>query len=353
MNFEFVLDENYLAFFILYKKMYNESEEITNIKNKLYSEHNLGYKKILEEELIDFSIYLKHENIKKLIYEFIQSNEFNEIYRTYENMPKEEIAIKILKNMILPDNNNLDTIKNELWFKHMKGYRILINMNFLNIPILLLDKDIKKIIQSLKETDEFKKLYKETEVYLFNVKKCWKEKENSINKYLKQILKIDFHINPTVYISHPNTYEGYSFANDKIAWGHYFGISEPNYNLTYLVHEGLHCLIPFEDSDTEISASIKHAIIELIADYELYSSLKGKSTLKEGHQELQEFRMFIYPYWLKYIGLDDYQIIKRLEKDLIDLNVFHNIENIELSYMNIYEFMDFCNQSYLKSIKKR
>lgn len=353
MSFEFILDENYLAFFILYKKMYNENKEITNIKNKLYSEHNLGYKKILEEELIDPSIYLKDENIKKLIDDFIQSNEFNEIYKSYDNISKEEFAIKILKNKILPNDSSLDIIKNELWFKHMEGYRTLLNMNFLNIEIFLLDEDIKKLIKSFKETVEFKQLYKETEIYLDNVKKSWEENESSINQYLKRILKIDYNIKLMAYISHPNNYEGYSFDNDKIAWGHYIGINNQNYNLTYLVHEGLHCLLPFEDSDTEISSSIKHAIIELIADYELYSSLSGKSTLKEGHQELQDFRMFIYPYWLKYIDLDDYQIIQRLERDSIDLSVFHNIENIDLSHMNIQEFIDFCNKTYLGNVKKR
>ena len=73
MNISFVLDEDYLAFFILYKKMFNESKELEDIKAKLYSDYNLGYKKILGEEFLDASVYLDNSNIKEITKNFIDS----------------------------------------------------------------------------------------------------------------------------------------------------------------------------------------------------------------------------------------------------------------------------------------
>lgn len=348
MNFEFILDENYLAFFILYRKMHNESKEIEKIKNKLHLENELGYKKILEQELLDSSIYLKNENIKKLVNEFISTNKFKEIYNLYNGDSKEIVAIKILKGIININDSDLEELKDDLWYKYKDGYWKLLNMNAYNTSIFMLDEDVIKTIHSFKETDEFKNLYKETEVYYQKVKKDWEENKSKINNYLKNILKININIRPMVYISHPNTYEGFSFDNNKIAWGHYKGLEDPNYNLTYLVHEGLHSLLPFDKEETEIQSNIKHTIIEFVSDYELYSWLKGESTLNEGHPYLNEYRKFIYPYWLMYIGLNSGQIEERLKKDSVDLSELNNIKQTDTSNMDIYEFINFCIDEYLK-----
>lgn len=352
MDFDFILNDNYLAFFILNRKMFNESKKIENIKNKLYLENNLGYKKILEEEILDLSIYLKDENVKKVVDKFISTNKFNEIYKLYSNYSKEELAIKILKNFIKLNDSDLEKTKNDLWFKYKDGYYNLLNMNSFNPSIFLLDKDVTKTIQFFKTTDEFKKLYKETELYFLNVRSCWEANREKINSYLRNVLKIEFNIKPTVYISHPDTYKGYSFDNNKIAWGHYKGIEDSNYNLIYLVHEGLHCLLPFNKDDTEVSANVKHCIIELISDYELYSLLKGESTLNEGHSYLNEYKRIIYPYWLRYIGLDDYQRNQRLERDSVKLSDFNDVGNIDISNMNIQQFIEFCSEQYLINTNK-
>lgn len=347
MDFEFVLDENYLAFFILNTKMYNESKEMENIKNKLYLDNDLGYKKILEELLLDSSIYLKDNNIKLLIENFITTDKFKEIYKLHSNESKELVAIKILKNIININDSDLEELKDDLWYKYKDGYWKLLNMNAYNPSIFMLDEDVIKTINSFKETDEFKILYDETRVYYQKVKKDWEGNKSKINNYLKNILKMNINIRPIVYISHPNTYKGFSFDNNKIAWGHYKGLEDPNYNLTYLVHEGLHSLLPFDKEETEMQSNIKHTIIEFVSDYELYSWLKGESTLNEGHPYLNEYRKFIYPYWLMYIGLNSGQIKERLVKDSVNSNELRNIEQIDILNMNIQDFIQFCTEKYL------
>ena len=346
MDLEFILDEDYLAYFILSKKMYNEDKEIEEIKNKLYKDNTIGYKKILEEELLDVSIYLKDKNIKALIDEFINTNRFNDIYKDYSNESKEVVAIKILRDIINVNDEELVKVKDGLWFKYMDGYKTILNLTSFNVLVFLLDKDVKEVIDYLKSTDIYNKLYKETKEYLLNIKKYWENNKEFLNKYLEKVLKIDFNIKPKVYIVHPNLCEGYSI-NNEIIWGHYNGLDDPNYNLVYLTHEWLHCLLPFTEEDTDIDCNIKHSIIELISDYELYSLLKKESTLKEGHPYLEEYKKYIYPYWLRYIGLNDNKIKERLERDYVDSNDIEVIEDTYLSNMNIKEFIDYCTKEYM------
>ena len=267
MDFNFILDENYLSLFILNREMFNESEDIKLIKTSL--KDNIGYQKIINDSL------------------------FNPEY-------------------------------------------------------LLLDNDVNKVINDFKNTNAFKKLYNETKEYCNTLKNYWNENKNNINNYLKNILKTNINIKPNVYISHPCANRGYSFSNNNVAWGHIKGVYDLNYNIVYLVHEGLHCLIPFEQNDNKDMCNIKHSIIELIADYELNSKLKGKSTLDEGHPYLSEYKKVIYPYWLKYINLNNNQIDERLKLDNISDNVFNNTDNIDVSNINIYDFINICYEIYNK-----
>lgn len=351
MNFEFVLDENYLAFFILNKKMFNEINEINEIKNQLLSDNDLGYRKITEQILLDSSIYLNDEESKQLINEFINNEKFDEIYKAFNSATKEIFAIKVLTNKINLNSEEIENIKDILWNKYLSGYKRLFNISSYNPQYFFLDADVKNTINIFKDTKEYKQLYEETKIYLDSINNYWNKNKDFINNYLKKIIKEDFDLSPIVYISHPNTCVGYSFDNNKIAWGHYKGIKDPNYNLTYLVHEGLHCLIPYEKNDTKEICDVKHSIIELISDYELYSRLKNESTFEKGHSYLDAYKKIIYPYWLRYINLNNDEIETRIMKDKVDKNLINDIENIDISKMNINQFIDFCLEKCIKDNK--
>jgi len=254
--------------------------------------------------------------------------------------------LKILKNIININDEELEKLKDELWYKFMDGYYTLLNMNSFNPIIFLMDNDVINLVNAFVDTNEFKIVLNETKLYYDTVKSHWAKNKVLINAYLKKVLKFDLDINPIVYISHPNTFKGYTFNNNRIVWGHYNGIKDLDYNLVYLVHEGLHCLLPFEKNESEIHANIKHSIIELISDNELYSMLKGENTLNEGHSFLNEYKELIYPYWFKYIGLNDNQIKNRLDNSNYIVKEIDNSNNIDFNQMNIYEFIDFCNKRY-------
>jgi len=342
MNYNFILDEDYLAFLILCREMTNESKAIKNIKEVLSKD--IGFQKITGCEILDINIYLSDSKIKELINTFISSPKFNEIYKLYKNETKESVAIKLLIKPNL-DDEELNNIKNKLYILYMEAYDDLLRINEENPTYYLMDDDVKRIVQVFKGTAAFKELYEETQSYLEYLKANWEKNKEFVNDYLRRILKIKFDRNIPIYITHPNT--GICCSNgNSVIWGTYKDLQNPKHAITYLVHEGLHCLLPYHKEELPKEKNIKHTIIEFISDYELYSMLKGESTLIEGHLSLNEYKSYIYPYWLKYIGLNKEEIMRRLEKDSIPFNKLTEIENIDISNLNIVEFIEFCNKKY-------
>lgn len=257
------------------------------------------------------------------------------------------LAFFILQKTMFNENKKIEKIKKELFHKNKESYQELLNINIFNYSEFSFNSNVKKLIEELKNTEEYQKLYNETKMYLLEIKKNWEYNKKNIYEYLKNTLRINIEIDMIVYIVHPFICEGYNLDNNKIIWGHYKGIEDPNYNIVYITHEILHSLIVYKDTDSDIECYIKHSIIEFISDYELYSMLKQESTLKEGHSFLEEYKSIIYPYWLNYIGLNENQIKERCKKDSIDYNKIIKVEE-NLTNMNIEEFINFCTKKYLE-----
>lgn len=112
-----------------------------------------------------------------MIDNFILTDKFNEIYKSHDDESKYVVAIKILKNVIKIEDTEFENPKEDLWFKYMEGYRTLLNMNCYNPTHFLLDNDVKRTIEVLKESDEYKKIHDEAKLYLDNVKNCWENNQ--------------------------------------------------------------------------------------------------------------------------------------------------------------------------------
>ena len=346
MNLNFILEKEILACFILHKKMHNEEESITNIKSKLYNSNDLGYK-ILIGEVIPNLDEKEQKEYENLFNELMSTKIFENIYSEYSSYSKEEVALYILRCVIYSDDLEVDKLRDELWEKYNNAYKRLMT-DYSNNPIVLLkDNNVVKTVNEFIKTPEFNKLYEETITYSNYLKELFENNKDMLNQYLQRVLKMDFNLAVNVYISHPNAYTGYAFDDDKIAWGHFKGVDNPNYNIVYLTHEFLHCLIPYEKDKDEMHHEINHCIVELTADYELWSLLNKKSTINEGHEELKKYKKFIYPYWLKYIGLDEEDLKLRLQRDNININDIPIIID-DLSKLNIKEFIDYCYEQYMK-----
>lgn len=179
-----------------------------------------------------------------------------------------------------------------------------------------------------------------------------------------------------VYVSHPKLNTGKCVHQKYIFWGHWKGINDVNYNITYLCHENLHGLLPNEncmplamklyyDKDKNLSNqeqwdilnssiedyykifdfefNIIHTVIELISDNELYTILSGNTKYKEGHNHLNyslvKYKELILPYWFEYLGLSSLEIKERNS----DINVNKNDglleKNDKLSIENFINFL--------------
>lgn len=352
MDFKFNLNEDYIAFWMLSRNMENETEQLKNIKNDLLLSNSIGYKKIINKELLDDSIsILNNPNINNLIQEFVNTEKFNEVYKDHESENKNVFALKILTSRVTDYDEKLKDTKNYLWDKYREEYKMM-NDSFSNQKFekYLEDKDVMSVVNNFKLTDEFKIALEETKYYFDVVKQQWDDNKYNINECLSKIIKKDFSITPEVYIVHPNSHGGLNFDKNKILWGHTKGIKDPNYNLTYLVHEGLHCLLPYDMFNYPNSNNIAHTVIELASDYELYSTLKGESTINEGHPNLKPYKQMLYPLWLEYMELTPEEKTEREKKDNISLP---QITNEEIKNMNIYGFVNYCCKEYEKHLETK
>lgn len=202
---------------------------------------------------------------------------------------------------------------------------------------------VKKILKD----HLFLQYYVESLEYLNSIKDYWKSIESEINRWLDDTLRISqTKKSISVYISHPKLNTGRCVNQKYIFWGHWRGIKDLDYNITYLCHEYLHTLLPnskytppaikmYSNKDEDVSNqehwdylnsiidnyyqiydfefNIIHSVIELISDNELYTILSQKPKYKKGHSLLAKYKRIILPYWFEYLNLSTLDIEKRVK----------------------------------------
>lgn len=114
------------------------------------------------------------------------------------------------------------------------------NVNIL--PELVKKYNLDNKVKELMSTDLFQKYYKENIIYMNNIKEVWNYNQDKLNFYFKNILKNDFSVDLTAYISHYNFNVGVNIGNNTFLFGHNRGVEDSNYNMVYLVHEALHSI---------------------------------------------------------------------------------------------------------------
>jgi|GEM_PF-1087766 len=185
-------------------------------------------------------------------------------------------------------------------------------------------KVLKKIYNDILKTKEFKRLYQETKNYLKFVKNQWQKNEKEALKILEEVsgLKIPKQ-KITVYLSHPNSYNGRVLDKKTIVWGH--KEEWKNYATVYLSHELLHIMTQLQSWDKNYP--LLHALICLTANNELRIRLNKKGRyFKEGkcyteRLDIRKIEKKILPDWKKYLkrekgGLNGIKNILQLEQFL-------------------------------------
>lgn len=249
---------------------------------------------------------------------------------------------------------------------------------------LILNNNLDLKLNRIMEDDMFLKYYNKTLEYMNTIQNYWSINKNRIIDWLKDTIKLNpFKESINVYVIHPNLNTGKCVEQNFIFWGHYKGITDPNYNVVYLCHEYLHAILPnyncmppamsllygksasisyqeqwkllnssIENYDKiyQFEADIIHTVIELISDNELYTVLSGSSKYSLGHHmeddSLLEYKELILPYWFQYMGMSSVDMKKRVPN--------FKSENKEIlkesDKLNIENFINFLiNNSYLRN----
>ncbi len=245
------------------------------------------------------------------------------------------------------------------------------------------DLDLK--IDKLKQDQLFNKYYEETLNYLNFLQREWSQKENKIVNWLEKTIKVTLTKKEIfVYVSHPMLNTGMCLDEKYIFWGHWLGLKDINYNITYLVHEALHIILPNEnyrplamklyhdkpdflsnqeywkilnnsikdyDKILDFEYNIVHTVIELISDNELYTLLSSSSKYQVGHKypsySLVEYKECLLPYWFSYLNLSSQEIKRRVPNF-----TFQNDELLkEMDKQSIGNFINFLiNNEQIRNI---
>lgn len=208
-------------------------------------------------------------------------------------------------------------LQDKLWDKYKTGYRLL-QGNYLSfLPSNNYKKDldkatkqVQKLIREGMKHPVFNVLLKNAEEYKDWLEKQWEEKNDLINKELRNILKMDLPEKVSnVYVMGNLLHEGCNI-DGNILWAH--KEEWPNYAVVYMVHEYLHNFF--------IDDNIEHAIIELATDNEMrirlngggeYFKCNGKNV---GHKHLRKLETDIIDDWKDYLKNKDTNIYKFIEK---------------------------------------
>lgn len=187
--------------------------------------------------------------------------------------------------------------QNYAWRKSRQSYEVLlgrfsvndvVNRQFQNIY-----KALPKFLADLKQSTQYRKLLKQTKIYLRFCKMQWDRNYSISGEIISKLTGFKLNKIFNVYITHPSLRNGSHEAGNIITWGHHE--DWPNYATVYLWHEILHS--HFGKSD------IEHAIIQLISDNELRIRLNGgKYPPFVGHRYLHTHMRKLLPYWKKYIA---------------------------------------------------
>lgn len=152
-------------------------------------------------------------------------------------------------------------------------------------------------LTELKNSQEYRKLLKETQLYKDDCEDQWRRTVFQVQPFMERLTGFSFEkINDKVkiYITHPAVGNGSVWDRDsyKITWGRWGNFQ--NYTTIYLWHEILHF---YMESD-----EMSHAIIQLASDNELKKILNQIDYPPfEGHQSLNEIMRLIYEDWQAYL----------------------------------------------------
>jgi len=216
-------------------------------------------------------------------------------------------------------------------FMLIKEKNIIMNLLKDYIP----DDDF--IFNKFSNTDEFKKLLKDTNRYRISMLEAYDKNQKIIKKELNKLLKYNLNINYDICFVHKKLdVLEFNLKTNLIVLGKEIKSSETLGFYILLIYK----ILENEYNNFKPEAKeIVRAILELVIYNELFTRVSGKNRYNIGNQNLRKVKEKIYPYFLMYMGILESDFEKRMEEDSIYFDDLKYDKNLKL--MDLYSFITF------------
>jgi len=234
--------------------------------------------------------------------------------------------------------NEVNDFKQNFLSLHRKESFMLIKEKDIIMNILkdyIPDDDF--IFNKFSNTDEFKKLLKDTNRYRISMLEAYDKNQKIIKKELNKLLKYNLNINYDICFVHKKLdVLEFNLKTNLIVLGKEIKSSETLGFYILLIYK----ILENEYNNFKPEAKeIVRAILELVIYNELFTRVSGKNRYNIGNQNLRKVKEKIYPYFLMYMGILESDFEKRMEEDSIYFDDLKYDKNLKL--MDLYSFITF------------
>ena len=193
------------------------------------------------------------------------------------------------------------------------------------------------IFNKFYNTDEFKKLLKDTNRYRISMLEAYDKNQKIIKKELNKLLKYNLNINYDICFIHKKLdVLEFNLKTNLIVLGKEIKSSETLGFYILLIYKILEN--EYNDFKPE-EKDIVRSILELVIYNELFTRVSGKNRYNIGNQNLRKTKEKIYPYFLMYMGILESDFEKRMKEDNICFDDIKYDKNLKL--MDLYSFITF------------
>lgn len=193
------------------------------------------------------------------------------------------------------------------------------------------------IFNKFYNTDEFKKLQKDTNKYRISMLEAYDKNKKVLLKNLNKLLKYDLNISYDICFVHKKL--------DVIEFNLKTNLIVLGKDIKSFDALGFYILIVYKILENEYKKfkpeekEIVTSILELVIYNELFTRVSGKNRYNIGNQNLRKTKEKIYPYFLMYMGILESDFDKRMEEDNIYFDSVKYDNNLKL--MDLYSFITF------------
>jgi len=205
------------------------------------------------------------------------------------------------------------------------------------------------IFNKFYNTDEFKKLQKDTNKYRISMLESYDKNKKALLKNLNKLLKYDLNISYDICFVHKKLdVIEFNLKTNLIILGKDIKSSEALGFYILIVYKILENEYKkFKPEEKEIVTSI----LELVIYNELFTRVSGKNRYNIGNQNLRKTKEKIYPYFLMYMGILESDFDKRMEEDNIYFDSVKYDNNLKL--MDLYSFITFIIKNKTRVLDKK